>query len=69
MKLYFQHANGHMTKIKDEVEESNAWATIVDDLRRRNPKFKVHYTRSWKDAKGWTWYDIGSWSEFYVMRD
>ena len=58
-----------MTLVNNNVNDGNVMATIVEDLRRRNPKFKSYYTRTWKDAKGWTWFDIGSHFEFYVMKE
>lgn len=69
MKLYFQHANGRMSIANNDVDETNVMAAIVEDLRRRNPKFKSPFVRTWKDAKGWNWYDVGDYRCFYVLKN
>ena len=68
MKLYFQHSDETLDYIAEVESDTNVYELISKDLCKRNPKYKVPYTRSWTDNNGWRWIDVGSWSEFYIIR-
>ena len=75
MKLYFENSNGErriIAECKTENEVYNAINAFILTCNRNKPKdkqFKTHYIRSWTDTdenkKLRTWYDVGSWSEFF----
>lgn len=51
-----------LCEIKDVTE---ALKVIKNFLDERN--YKSYYTRMWTDENGARWFDVGSWSEFFVM--
>ena len=62
--LYFQRSNGHYLLIQEQVDENDALDIISNFLEKHN--YKSYYTRYWK-KNGKTIYDVGSWSEFFVL--
>lgn len=68
MKLYFQHSDGNLEHIGDVGNNAYVQAAL-DDLHRRNPDYKSYYQRIWQDDNGWFWIDVGSHSEFYIVKD
>ena len=70
MKLYFEDSYGRTRLIghcKNEEEVHNQINAFIDKCNHARPKdkkFKVYYIRSWKENDK-TWYDVGSWSEFF----
>ena len=69
MNLYFQYSDGSQSLIAQNVQKGDAIRVALDDLNGRNPNFKTYYQRTWTDDNGWYWIDVGSWSEFYILRD
>ena len=67
MKLYFQHWDGSMEYIRDIDNEAYVGAAL-DDLHKRNPKYQSYYQRTWKNDEGCVWIDVGSHSEFYIVK-
>lgn len=68
MKVYFKNSKGQYTLI-GKVDDVNAGMKMaMDDLKVRAPHFKSYYQRTWQDDDGTTWLDVGSWSEFYVIK-
>ena len=65
MKLYFENSSyekrfiGDFTSLKDAVSE------IYSFCNERN--FKIYYVRSWNDSPNVRCYDVGSWSEFFLL--
>ena len=55
-----------MSLVSDGVSTDNIISVALDDLKKRNPKYKSYYQRTWTDDNGWLWVDVGSWSEFYI---
>ena len=41
----------------------------LKDLKRRAPHYKSYYQRVWTDDNGWTWIDVGSHTEFYIVKN
>lgn len=69
MKMYFQHSDGVLELIKEvEFIEDFHMRDILDDLHKRNPNFKSYYQREWLDDDGNFWIDVGSHTEFYVIK-
>ena len=66
MNLYFQHSNGEYTLVSAEAIKENALDLIYAHIESLNPDFVVYYVRSWDNING-TKYDVGSWSEFYLL--
>lgn len=66
MYLYFQRSNGDLVLVSEKADKDNVHKLIDEDLKKRNPKFKVYYIRSVKLTAG-TQYDVGSWTEFYWL--
>jgi hypothetical protein len=61
--LYFQRSNGEYILLLENVTEDEAWTEMRRFMKQHN--FKSYYTRSW-EIEGRKWYDVGSWSEFFV---
>lgn len=68
-KLYFQHSDGSMSFICNVGDEDKYVSLALDDLYKRNPKYQSYYQRVWTDDSNWIWIDVGSWSEFYIVKD
>lgn len=62
--LYFQRSNGNYLLIQEQVTEDEAMSVISNFLNRHN--YTSYYTRYWRED-GKTIYDVGSWSEFFVL--
>ena len=63
--LYFQRANETYLLIKENVlNVDEALKEINEFLKRHN--YTSHYTRYWTNADQTT-FDVGSWSEFFVL--
>ena len=71
-KLYFRRYNKELVPVCN-VPKSADMDTILNmisnDVARYNPNYKIYYTRSWKEEDGSVWFDVGSWSEFYVLKE
>lgn len=67
MKLYFQHSDGSIDYCCD-IGNRAYIDVVLEDLHKRNPKYISYYQRTWKDDNGWTWVDVGSYSEFYIIK-
>lgn len=68
-KLYFRHSDGSDEYICD-VNEKELYVDIaLQDLYMRNPRYQSYYQRTWTDDNGWFWIDIGSWNEYYIIKE
>lgn len=66
-KLYFKDNNGNMRLLDYTADtEQQAIAGIYDFCRQH--KFEPFYVRTWKKNEKW-WYDVGSYTEFFVWAD
>lgn len=61
--LYFQRSNGEYRLLGENVTEDEARVLRKAFLDEHN--FKSYYTRVW-EKDGIKWYDVGSWSEFFL---
>ena len=69
MNLYFQHSNDTVSLVAQNVaDDKNLYKLINADVKKRNPKFKIYYIRTWK-IKDHTIFDVGSHTEFYILTD
>ena len=67
MKLYFEHSDGRLTEIgqcENSIEDADK--KINEYIKKNFPHFKVYYTRCW-EKDGFTYFDVGSWTEFFIM--
>lgn len=67
-KLYFRYSNGKDEYICDINDNDKYVSKALDDLYKRNPKYQSYYQRTWTDDDGWIWIDVGSHSEFYIVK-
>lgn len=66
MKLYFENSRGERRVIAEPETEEEANKEIHKFCEDRN--FKIYYVRSWVDNKGFKWFDVGSHTEFFLLR-
>lgn len=66
MKLYFRNSRGQERMIAEPTDEKECYKEIQKFLDEHN--FKSYYTRTWTEEDGSKWYDVGSWSEFFIVR-
>lgn len=67
MKLYFENSYGKRRIIARPKTEEEAMMKMHKFCEERN--FKVYYTRSWRNNDGLKVYDVGSWTEFFLLDD
>lgn len=70
MKLYFRRNNGEFIFIQDVdgLTVGEIISLFLNYVHTINPKYKSYYQRYWKDENGWTWIDVGSYTEFGVVK-
>lgn len=72
IKLIFENSYGEervVAEVKDENEAINEINKFVDECnakRTDGKTFKIYYIRSW-EYNGRKFFDIGSWSEKFVL--
>ena len=65
MNLYFRDSYGDKRLIAPNLQfEKEIWVHIQKFLDDHN--YKSYYTRMWYDD-GYTWYDVGSHTEFFLV--
>jgi hypothetical protein len=69
MNLYFINKYGGEGLIAENVDMDSYYPILLADLMKRNPKFKMYYLHSWFAEDGSIMLDVGSHTEFYVLRD
>ena len=68
MYLYFLNANHNYRLLNDQIkdiDDKQIAKTIQQFLKDHN--YKSYYTRSWENGEGDMVYDVGSWSEFFIL--
>ena len=65
MNLYFQRANETYLLIKENVADVDEGFKEVNAFLKRH-NYTSHYIRYWTNADQTT-FDVGSWSEFFVL--
>ena len=67
MKLYFQNSNGKERMVAEVENQEDAMSEIKKFCYERD--FRIPYVRCWGDLnKDGITYDVGSWSENFVLR-
>ena len=61
--LYFQRSNGEYVLLFERCTEDEVFMTINTFLCKHN--YSSSYIRWWEE-KEQTWYDVGSYNEFFV---
>ena len=67
MKLYFENSKGERKLIAEPTTEEEANKEIHKFCEERN--FKIYYIRTWRDSNSLKVFDVGSWSEFFLLED
>ena len=67
MKLYFENSYGQRRIIAEPQTEEEAYKEMYKFCEDR--KFKIYYVREWRDPDGIKYYDVGSWSERFLLED
>lgn len=67
MKLYFENSRGERRIIAEPKTKEAAMREISKFCDERN--FKIYYIRSWRDEDGLKVFDVGSWSERFLLED
>lgn len=66
LEVYFRNSHGKEYLLTTAKTNKEARKAIYDFLKERN--FKTYYWRWWKEANGDWICDVGSWSEFFIVR-
>ena len=66
MKLYFENSYGEEKFIAEVANEQEVSKEIQKFLDRHN--YKSYYTRTWMRNNNEKMYDVGSWSEFFIVK-
>lgn len=67
MTLYFKSSRGEKRLVKENISQENAIPIICDYVKSLNPNYTIYYIRSWEDEDKNIHYDVGSWSEFFIL--
>ena len=67
MKLYFENSYGQIRIIAEPETEDEAWREIHKFCEDRN--FAIPYVREWRGQDGLKRYDVGSYTEFFILDD
>ena len=69
MNLYFLDKDDKQHLVARDVEEENATAIALNDLKKRYPEVISYYQRCWWDNFHRFWIDYGSHIEFYLLQE
>ena len=64
MKVYFENSKGKRRVIGENVNTEQEVMKIIQDFLNEH-NYKSYYTRTWHED-GWTWFDVGSHTEFFL---
>ena len=67
MELYFENSRGERRVIATPSTEEEAMREIDKFCEDRN--FEIYYVRSWRTPDGMKAFDVGSWSERFLLKD
>lgn len=73
MKLYFENSYNEQRVIAEPKNETEAIQEIYKFINKCNEnkpedkKFHSYYTRTWTNDEGLKVYDVGSWSERFLL--
>lgn len=66
MELYFENSRGERRLIAKPKTEEDVNKVIHKFCEDRH--FKIYYVRTWRDKEGLKWYDVGSHTEFFILK-
>lgn len=69
MKLYFEDRFGYRHIVAESTTKEQLIKEMYKFIHKKNPNFKVYYTRSWIDDEGFEVMDVGSHSEFFLIEN
>ena len=61
--LYFQHSDGRLSLVAENIAEEDVCSTITEFVKQLNPNFKIYYFNVHHDNP--RIYDCGSHTEFF----
>lgn len=64
MKVYFENSEGQRRVIGENVSTMQEVMKIIQNFLNEH-NYKSYYTRTWYED-GWTWFDVGSHTEFFL---
>lgn len=70
MKVYFSNANKDERFLATCNDDNQVFEVIKEFCYERD--YNIPYFRCWEkdvDGKKRTWYDVGSWSEFFFVEE
>lgn len=67
LKLYFENSYGERKFVGNYSTDSEVPAAINKYVKQINPNFKIYYYQSYENDNGEIVYDVGSWSEFFIL--
>lgn len=67
MRLYFENSYGKRRVIAEPQTEEEAMREIYKFCEDRN--FKIYYVRTYQNLDKEKVYDVGSWSESFILLD
>lgn len=66
--LYFRN---RMNELREVSKNIGTMKEVTNDIfeyvAKLNPKFKIYYIRRWKKDND-IWFDVGSYSEFFILK-
>ena len=78
MYLYFKNSNGQYKLLSNKIKgDINKIVTekVDDEIYRiirafiKNHNYKSYYTRVWQTENNDVYFDVGSWTEFFVVSE
>lgn len=66
--LYFEDRYGDLHLVQSDVKIDEVYKVISNYVKQLNPDFKIYYIRSWTGEDKSVTYDVGSHSEFFILK-
>lgn len=73
-KLFFENSQGIRREIANNIGKEDCSYEINKFINEHNKgkpkdkKFKSYYTRTWEE-NGETYFDVGSWTEYFIFKN
>ena len=69
MKLYFLNSRNEEVYVGEPTSRQEVGKMIDEFVLSKNPTYKIHYMRMWRTQENHIKFDVGSWSEFFILKD
>lgn len=72
--LFFENSQGIRREIASNIKKEHCFDEITNFInahnkgKPKNKKFKSYYTRTWEED-GETYFDVGSWTEYFIFKN